>query len=93
MEGLTSSLRFMSRCACQRTSRTPGGWPVGLRVDGHECSGLGGVSSPGGWSVQGDHSLAGEGFAQAVAVALGGDEVGVVQQSVDGGGGEGFGHD
>lgn len=31
-------------------------------------------SSPGGWSVQWDYSLAGQCFGEAVAVALGGDE-------------------
>jgi hypothetical protein len=51
------------------------------------------MSSPGGWSVQGDHPFAGEGLGEAVAVAFGGDEVGVVEQPVDRRGGEGLGHD
>jgi hypothetical protein len=50
----------------------------GVRVGAYVISGLMDIGSPGGWSVQGDHSLAGERFGEAVAVALGGDEVGVV---------------
>ena len=43
------------------------------------------------WSGQGFHPLAGECLLQAVGVALGGDQVGVVQEPVHGRGGEGLG--
>src|SRR6202040_790746 len=46
-----------------------------------------------GLGAQGDHPLAGEGFGEPVRVALGQHEVGVVEQPVDGGGGEGLRHD
>ena len=39
------------------------------------------------------HPLAGEGFGEADRVAVGDDDVGVVQEPVDGGGGEALGHD
>jgi hypothetical protein len=42
---------------------------------------------------QGLDPLAGGGLGEPEAVALGDHDVGVVQESVDGGGGEGFGHD
>ena len=46
---------------------------------------------PGGL-VQGDHSFPGEGLGEADAVAAGLADVGVVHQPVDGGGGQGLGH-
>ena len=42
---------------------------------------------------QGDDALAGEGFGQAVAVALGLDEVRMVHEPIDAGGRDGLGHD
>ena len=46
----------------------------------------------GWWLVQGDHSLPGEGLGEPDAVAAGLADVGVVHQPVDGGGGQGLGH-
>ena len=57
----------------------PGWWPRVLPA--------GGVRSPAG------SPLACEGLGEAVRVALGQHQVGVVEQSVDGGGGEGLRHD
>ena len=48
--------------------------------------------SPRSW-CQGHHPFACGGLSEADAVAGGGAEVGVVQEPVDGGTGEGFGHD
>ena len=45
-----------------------------------------------GWSGQGAHPLSGEGLGEADAVAAGLADVGVVQEPVDGGGGQGLGH-
>ena len=45
-----------------------------------------------GWSAQWAHPLAGEGLGEAHAFAAGLADVGVVQQPVDGGGGQGLGH-
>jgi hypothetical protein len=42
---------------------------------------------------QGGHPLPGRRLCEAVAVALSDDDVGVVEQPVDGRGGEGLGHD
>ena len=64
--------------------------------------GLAATSFPGWWPrvlpaggvrLPGDHPLAGEGFGEPVRVALGQDQVGVVQQPVHGCGGEGLRHD
>ena len=63
---------------CQRSGRSPVLWACELRSGGQGFSGWVVGGSPGGCLVQGDHSFAGEGFGEAVAVALGGDEVGVV---------------
>jgi hypothetical protein len=46
-----------------------------------------------GLGRQRDHPLAREGLGEPVRVALGDDQVGVVEQPVDGGGGEGLRHD
>ena len=43
--------------------------------------------------MQWDHPLAGGGFGESEGGALGDDDVGVVQESVHGGGGEGLGHE
>ena len=45
------------------------------------------------WLVQGDHSLSGEGLGQPDAVAGGLADVGVVHEPVNGGGGQGLGHE
>src|SRR6478735_10192732 len=45
-----------------------------------------------GWSAQGAHPLSGEGLGQAHALAAGLTDVRVVEQPVDGGGGQGFRH-
>ena len=75
-----------------------GHWEI--RLGGLVFSGLAATSFPGWWprvlpavglGCQGDHPLAGEGFGEPVRVTLGQDQVGVVQQPVHGGGGEGFG--
>src|SRR5579875_188158 len=60
-------------------TRFPGWWPPVLPAGGLGC--------------QRDHPLAREGLGEPVRVALGQDEVGVVEQPVDGGGGEGLRHD
>jgi hypothetical protein len=44
-------------------------------------------------SVQGFDALPGGGLVEPVAVTLGHDDVGMVQEPVDGGGGQGLGHD
>ncbi len=44
-------------------------------------------------SVQGVHPLPGECLGEADAVAVGLTDVGVVEEPVDGGGGQGFGHE
>ena len=54
-------------------TRNPGWWPVDL---------------PAAELGQGDHPLAGEGLGEPVRVAGGLHEVRVVEQPVDGGGGE-----
>jgi len=53
-----------------------------LRAGGHQFSRLVAACSPGerGLGRQGDHPLAGEGFGEPVGVALGQNEVGVVEQ-------------
>jgi hypothetical protein len=56
-------------------------------------SALGSVATGRGCSGEGFHPLSGEGLGQADAVAAGLAEVGVVQQPVDGGGGQGLGHE
>ena len=48
---------------------------------------------PGVGLVQGVHPLAGEGLGETDAIAGGLAHVGVVEEPVDGGGGEGFGHE
>ena len=53
----------------------------------------GGGHRPFGGSGQGFHPLSGEGLGQADALAAGLAEVGVVQEPVDGGGGQGLGHE
>src|ERR1700674_1935276 len=55
-------------------------------------SGKGGLL---GWvrCVEGDDSVAGGGFGGGGGGSFGCDEVGVVEEPVDRGGGEGFGHD
>jgi hypothetical protein len=66
---------------------SPGWRPAVFQAGGRVFSrraGLGG---------QRDHPLAGECFGEPVRVALGDDQVGVVEKPVDGGGGEGLGHD
>jgi hypothetical protein len=80
---------------CQRPLGNPVGWPGFLRVGGHQFSRLVAACSPGGRGLgcQRDHPLAGEGLGEAVRVAFGQDQVGVVEQPVDGGGGQGLGHD
>ena len=45
-----------------------------------------------GWLAQRDHSLPGDGLGEADAVAAGLADVGVVHEPVDGGGGQGLGH-
>jgi hypothetical protein len=46
-----------------------------------------------GWSVQSGHSFSGEGLGEADGIAAGLADVGMVQQPVNGGGREGFGHE
>ncbi len=46
-----------------------------------------------GWLAKRDHSLSGDGLGEADAVAAGLADVGVVHEPVDGGGGQGLGHD
>jgi hypothetical protein len=58
------------------TTRSAGSWPPGVP----------------GLLGQGVHPLAREGLGEAHAVAAGLADVGVVQEPVDGGGGQGFGH-
>jgi hypothetical protein len=53
-------------------------------VSPHECVARGGLG-------EGDDSAPGGGLGEAVAVTLGDDDVGVVQEPVDGRGGEGLG--
>ncbi|BEH02297.1 hypothetical protein brsh051_15780 [Brooklawnia propionicigenes] len=43
--------------------------------------------------MQGGHPPAGEGLGESDAVAAGLADVGVVKEPVDGGGGQGFGHE
>jgi hypothetical protein len=64
---------------CQRSSGTPGGRTVGHRADGRYFSGLVDNGSPDRGLAQGDHPLARDGFGEAVTLAFGGDQVGVVQ--------------
>lgn len=75
-----------------------GQWHV--PVGGHGISSLADSSSPclrsadlPGLLVQGNHPASGGGLAEAEGGALGDDDVGVVQEPVDGRGGEGLGHD
>ncbi len=82
-------------------SSVNGHWEI--RLGGLVFSGLAATSFPGWWprvlpggaelGCQGDHSFSGEGFGEPVGVALCQDEVGVVEQPVHGGGGQGLGHD
>jgi hypothetical protein len=67
--------------ACQRSSGNPGGRSCLLRAGGHQFSRLVATCSPGGAGLgcQGYHPLAGEGLGEAVGVALGQDQVGVVE--------------
>src|SRR5205814_8012426 len=58
-------------------SRNPCWWPGDLRKR----------------SGQGCHPLPGQRLLEAVGVALGGDQVGVMEEPVDGGGGQCLGHD
>jgi hypothetical protein len=51
------------------------------------------IGSPGGGQLNGTTPLPARGLGEAVAVALGQDQVGVVQQPVHGHGGQGLGHD
>ena len=60
-------------------------WPWELSKGWPPTAGLG--------SAQGVHPLAGEGLGEADAVAAGLTYVGLVQQPVDGRGGQGFGHE
>lgn len=60
----------------------------GLRTP--EVPVVGGQRSPGGRLGEGGHPLAGGGFGEAVAVAGGDADVGVVHEPVDGRGGEGL---
>ena len=78
---------------CQRSLRCPGGRSWGVQAGGHQNSRPVVSGVPGVRSVQGDHALAGEGLGEAVGVAGGGDQVGVVHEAVGAGSGEGLGHD
>ena len=61
-------------------------WPWDLPRGGRPPRGRGG-------SGQGVHPLAGDGLGEAHGVAAGLADAGVVQQPVDGGGGQGLGHE
>ena len=89
----TSSLTAIG--ACQRSSGNRVGRLGDLQAGGHQFSRLVAASScrRAGLGGQGDHPLSGEGFGEPVGVAFGQDEVGVVQEPVHGGGGQGFRHD
>ncbi len=69
-------------------SKTARLWPIDLPTDWfrRDWPSL-------GWSVQAGDSFSGEGLGEADGIAAGLADVGVVQQSVNGGGGEGFGHE
>jgi O-antigen/teichoic acid export membrane protein len=81
--------------ACQRPSGNAVGRPGDLQAGGHQNSRRTARSSPGGTGSggQGNHPLPGQGFGEPAGVALGQDEVSVVQQPVCDRGGEGFRHD
>ena len=83
------------RAACQRSLGNLVGRVCFLRAGGHQFSRLVAACSPGGAGLGGqrDHPLAGEGLGEPVRVALGEDQVGVVQQPVHGRRCEGLGHD
>jgi YVTN family beta-propeller protein len=66
-------------------------WPRELPGDGHGICPLLAITGR-GFSGQGAHPLTGEGLAEADAVSGGLADVGVVQEPVDGRGGEGLGH-
>lgn len=80
---------------CQRSLRCSGGRSLVVQAGGHQKSmpAASGVPERWGWSVQGDHPLAGEGLGEAVGVAGGGHEVGVMHEAIGAGSGEGLGHD
>lgn len=61
--------------------------------DGHQISPWVAISCPREGLGEGGHPLAGGGFFEAVGVTLGEDDVGVVQEPVHPGGGEGGGHE
>jgi hypothetical protein len=92
------TLSYLDADAKQRVN---GHWKI--RLGGLVISRLAATRFPGwrppvlaggtGLGRQRDHPLAGEGLGEAVRVALGQDEVSVVQQSVHRGGCEGFRHD
>jgi hypothetical protein len=70
-------------------------------VGGHQFSRLVDTGIPGGRMAdlrviglgQGHHPGSGDGLGQALGSAFGDDQVGVVQQPVDGRGGQRLGHD
>ena len=85
---------------CQGTVGSARGWSLDLPVDGHVfCPVMAMGSAHGGcghhegpFSGQGRHPLPGEGLGQADGLAGGLADVGVVQEPVDRGRGEGLGH-
>ena len=83
---------------CQGTLVSAQWWTGNLPGGGHEFRPVVAMGSARRVATtvglgQGHHSLAGEGLGQAHAVAAGLADVGVVQQPVDGGGGQGLGHE
>jgi len=91
LAGSITSMFDFTRCqgpaVCPR--RRTGNLPTG----GHEFSPVAASRSPGGDSGEGLHPLAGGGLSKTHAVALGDAEMGVVQEAINSGGGNGLGHD
>ena len=82
--GVTANCQGTGGTARWRSRELPGGGQEncpGVASDGRRGSG------------QGVHPLAGEGLGEADAVAAGLADVGVVQEPVDGGGGQRLGHE
>ena len=89
--------RVIIGAGCQWPGAAPRWRPSVRPAGGRGVVPSGGQLSPRRWCwwglAEGLHPLAGGGLGEPEAVTLGDHDVGVVQQPVDGGGGQGLGHD